>query len=601
MDSRPQRLYEFGPFQLDREAQLLTRDGATVTLSPRMFDLLSVLVENVGRMISKEDLMKAVWKECSVEEGNLTVSIFKLRRVLGRGNNNRPYIETIPRRGYRFAADNREGNQNGNHDVIDAARHSGRYDKKSGIAVLPFRFIGPVGEEFIGLGIADALITKLSSLTNIAVRPTSSISRFNGTQDPVVAGRELNVESVLDGSIQKRGRRVRVTTQLVSVGDGSILWAGKFDEKFSDIFAMEDSISEQLANALNPELTRKERRLLTKRYTESAEAHEAYLKGRYFFAKRAKDGFERGIECFNRAISIDPNYALAHSGLADCSGLLVSHGALFPSEGNVRTEQAALRAIELEPELAEAHASLGHLRLRQWNWREAENRFKHAIELNPNYAISHNWYATCLLFMGRTQEALLENERALELDPLSLGFRSTRGKLFYFAREYDKAIDLLSSVLELNSQYGLASYYLGLAYDSMERFDDALMAIRHAMRFLEEVPEFIAAMGRIQALKGCKLKARKAISELTDLSNERHVQPYFIALIYAGLGDKGKAFSWLEKGFAARDEDLILLGVDPRMDGLRSDRRFVDLLQRIGFPNATNRRTLEAAPDGRPD
>src|SRR6185295_5743614 len=286
MNSRPQRLYEFGPFQLDREAQLLTRDGAPVTLSPRMFDLLSVLVENVGRMISKEDLMKAVWKECSVEEGNLTVSIFKLRRVLGRGNNNRSYIETIPRRGYRFAADDREGNQNGNQDVIDGARYSGLYgEEKSSIAVLPFKFIGPVGDEFMGLGIADALITKLSTLTSIAVRPTSSVSRFNGTQDPVGAGRELNVESVLDGSVQKRGRRVRVTTQLVNVSDGSILWAAKFDEKFSGIFAMEDSVSEQVANALKPTLTRNERKLLAKRHTESPEAHEAYLRGRYFFAK----------------------------------------------------------------------------------------------------------------------------------------------------------------------------------------------------------------------------------------------------------------------------------------------------------------------------
>ncbi len=589
------RLYSFGPFQLDTGEQVLLRDGQTLPLKPKIFDVLAVLVENSGRLVCKDELMKQVWADSFVEEGNLAVSIFEIRKALGGHPNGHRYIETVPRRGYRFVACVTEASQERTSRQRDGlvgalsstASASDGYAgaSRATIAVLPFKPIGATGVEYLGLGMADALITRLSSLRRVIVRPTSSVCKYDGAQDPVLAGKELGVEWVLDGSVQKSRKRIRVTVQLVNVGDGVLLWAEKFDERFTDIFAVEDSISEQVSKALAPKLTGEEKRALAKRYTESPEAYEAYLKGRYFLEKRTTEGCKKGIKYFEHAIAIDPTYALAYTGLAGCHIVLGSY-TLASQQSYLNAEGAILSALELDDQLAEAHASLGHLRTRQWAWSAAEKELKRAIELNPNYAIGHCWYALYLSEIGQFDEAFVEIKRAQTLDPVSPIIESSEGSLFYLARRYDQAIERFHRTLELDAGFALAHSFLGFAYEAKGDYQEAVTEYQLAKSVLGNLPEFVTCLGRVHALAGRTEEALEAIDELRCLSAERPVQPALIALIYTALGDNDKAFHWLEKAYAERDADLCLLGVDPRLDNLRGDPRFASLLHRVGLASS---------------
>jgi DNA-binding winged helix-turn-helix (wHTH) protein/TolB-like protein/tetratricopeptide (TPR) repeat protein len=579
-------LYTFGPFELDTEEQVLRRDGQPLPLKPKVFDLLVVLVENSGRVVCKDELMKQVWGGTFVEEGNLAVSVVKLRQALGESHNERRYIETVPRRGYRFVACVTEEQGDGTDLVAIPAgmpliSGGAAGARKGTIAVLPFKLIGTTGDEYLGLGLADALITRLSNLRQVTVRPTSSIRTYDGAQDPVSAGKELRVEWVLDGSLQKSGRRIRVTVQLVNVVDGVLGWAGKFDEKFTDIFAVEDSISERVVISLAVRLTDKEKSLLAKRYTESAGAYEAYLKGRYFLEKRTTEGCKKAIEYFEQAIAIDPNYALAYTGVAGCYTTL---GTIFPSpECNPRAERAALSALQLDAGLSEAHASLGLVKTRQWDWLCAETEFKSAIELNPNNATVHATYAIYLAEVGRASEALREIRTAQALDPISLIINSQLGSLLYLTRRYEEGVQQFHKTLEMDADFAVARFSLGNVYEVQGKYEDALREYQRSQAGLGNLAEFTACVGRIQAFSGRREQALNAIDDLRGLSKVRYVQPTLIALIYGALGDQDEAFRWLEQAYMERDEDLCLLKVDPRLDGLRGDPRFYSLLQRVGL------------------
>jgi DNA-binding winged helix-turn-helix (wHTH) protein/TolB-like protein/tetratricopeptide (TPR) repeat protein len=591
-------MYSFGPFQLDLRSQVLLRNGQTLPLKPKVFDVLVVLVENSGQVVCKDELMKQVWADSCVEEGNLTVSIFEIRKALGGDSNGQKYIETIPRRGYRFVARVTEANphsvsQQGDGVGVGSAPSgsSGVSENQPGaskgtIAVLPFKSIGAKSDEYLGLGMADALITRLSNLRKVTVRPTSSVRKYTGVQDPVLAGRDLGVEWVLDGSVQKSGKRIRVTVQLVNVSDGALLWAEKFDETFTHIFAVEDSISEQVSKAFTPRLTGDEKRLLARRYTENALAYDAYLKGRYFFDKRTPEGCTTAIQYLEAAIKGDPKFALAYAGLADCYDWLRICNVLGSQEANLKTESAVLKALELDSELAEAHASLALLRTRQWDWLSAGIEFQRAIELNPNCSRTLSGYAIYLLEMDRPNEALTEIRKAQALNPLSLIVNATVASVLYFSRHYDEAIKQAYQTLELDEDFAVANVCLGFAYEAQGRYDDATSAYKRATKGLRNAPELLACLGRIDALAGRRNDALYAIDELTRLSSQRFVQSSFIALIYAALGDKDDALHWLEKAYAEHDTDLALLKVDPRWDGLRADRRFERLLRRVGLAHA---------------
>ncbi len=579
MSGRIKRSYEFGPFLIDTAEQLLLRDGRPVQLTRKAFDTLLALVENSGRLIEKDELMRIIWPDAFVEEANLANNISLLRKILGDRPDSRLYIETIPRRGYRFVASVKElENGDGKDEAIASVRS---------IAVLPFKPLNPDdGDEYLGLGIADALITRLGNIRKIVVRPTSAVRKYTGLeQDPLEAGWELKVESVLEGSIQRSGERIRVTVQLVDISDSAPLWAEKFDEKFTDIFAVQDSISEKVAAALTLKLTNEERRLLTKRYTENTEAYRLYLQGLHYKNKGTKDAALRAIDYYNRAIEIDPRYALAYTGLAD-SYCWFSHVYSDPRETAPKAKAAAERALEIDYSLAEARTSLARISISwDWNWEAAEREFLRAIELNPNYAEAHQWYGFYLTVMGRFDEAIREIDRAQELDPLSFMRSAFRGWSLYFARQYDEAIEQFRKLVEMDPNFHMAYWGLGLTYDEKGEFSEAIAEFQKALSSPEGGgAEMMTRLGHVYATSGKREEARRLLDELDEMSAHRYISPMLRARIHTGLGETERAFEFLERAYTERSPWLVYLKVDPVFDSLRPDPRFANLVRRMGLP-----------------
>jgi DNA-binding winged helix-turn-helix (wHTH) protein/tetratricopeptide (TPR) repeat protein len=582
--------FEFGPFHLDAAERLLLRDGQPVALPPKVFDTLLVLVQSSGHLVEKDELMTKLWPDTFVEEATLARNISDLRKALSEDTGQHQYIETVPKRGYRFVASVKFAEA----DTILVQRRSKlrtvveevvEATSSRSLAVLPFKPLGPDDDDdYLGLGIADALISRLSNVRQILVRPTSSVFKYVGSrQDPIIAGRELRVDSVVDGSVQMLGDRIRVTVQLVSVADEASLWAEQLDVKFTDIFAVEDSISQRVVEALTVRLTGEERKLLSKHHTENTEAYQAYLRGRYFLNKRTTKCIKKAAEYFQQAIQIDPTYAFAYAGLADSLILLVTWEPLPPLEGFPKAEAAAARALEIDHTLAEAHASMGHLLLHSWHWEDAERSFMNAIELNPGYASAHQWYSEYLAAMGRFDEAIARIHRAQELDPLSPVQNSDVGWVLYYARRYDEAIDQLRHAVEMDPEFLQAHVLLGQAYTQKAMYEEAIAEFDKAMELSGKGRLSILLVGHVYAVSGRTSEALATIDKLHALSKQRYFSPYRVALIHAGLGDNDQAFDWLERGYQKRDAWLIWLKVDPALDRLRGDQRFPDLLNRVGL------------------
>jgi DNA-binding winged helix-turn-helix (wHTH) protein/tetratricopeptide (TPR) repeat protein len=455
------------------------------------------------------------------------------------------------------------------------------------IAVLPFKSLG-AGEpdQYLGLGMADALITKLSSIHQINVRPTGSIIKYAGAdEDPSAAGRELGVDSVLDGRVQKSGERIRVTVQLVRALDGAPLWGDTFDVMYTDIFTVEDRISEQVARSLMPTLTGEQRQQLVKHYTEDTAAFQSYIKGRYYWNKRTADDIRKAVSYFEDAILEDPSYALAYAGLADAYSTLGVLDDLAPQETMPKARSAALKALELDDDLAEAHASLGYVKHRyEWDWAGAEKEFRRAIELKPGYATAHQWYGWYLICLGKTDEAVAEFRSAQSLDPLSLYTNLTMGAPYFYSRQYEKAAEQYRKVVEMNPDFWLAHLWLAKTYEQEGRYDDALDELQKVLKNTGANAAELSDRGYAYALAGKTAEARAALAELQQMSRRRYVAPCGVAIVYAGLGRKDEAFEWLAKALKVRDNTLVLIEVDPRLDALRSDARFAPLIKGAGLP-----------------
>jgi tetratricopeptide (TPR) repeat protein len=400
----------------------------------------------------------------------------------------------------------------------------------------------------------------------------------------MAAGRSLGVDSVLDGKFQRDGDRVRVTVQLVRVRDGAPLWAGKFDENFTNIFAVQDSISEQVVSALTLQLSREERERMLKRYTENPEAYQAYLKGRYFLDKRMIDSIRKAMDYFQQAIVRDRNYALAYVGLADCYHRLWQFGASPAEEAIPKATEAAKRALELDESLAEAHATLGIIKFRfEWDFAGAERAFKRSLELDPRYAIAHLWYALYLAAMNKIPEADAEMERAAQLDPLSITISNGLADYYFHRRQYDRSIEQHRKTLEIDPNYLSAHYGLGRAYEQKRMYQEALEEYQKAANSSDaELKPAIA--GYTYAVSGRKSQAREILRRQLARQNNSLGSPYLIAVIYAGLGEKAEALKWLEKAYAVHALLPGPLRFDPRLDSLRDDSRFQELLQRVGLP-----------------
>ncbi|MBA3355568.1 MAG: winged helix-turn-helix domain-containing protein [Pyrinomonadaceae bacterium] len=650
VSSPAKHFYEFEDFRVDVGRRLLLHAGDVVTLTPRTLNMLLVLIQHRGTVLSKDELMKDLWSDTVVEENNLTVIISALRKALHEKPQEHRYIVTIPGRGYSFVAEVREilGDSNdqvavppGNpvikrvlepvngsdvlrseesqfhrSAVLPPLQTSGRkvilvsllllilisaltylfLSNRSTpaetetpvrtIAVLPFRNLGgESSDEYLSLGMADALITRLGNLRQVITRPTSSVLKYSrSSTDPLAAGRELAVDALIDGRIQKLDDRIRVTVQLIRVSDGKPLWSEKFDEQFTNIFAVQDSISEQVALALALKLSSEEREQLTKRYTENTEAFQLYLKGRYFWNKRSAEGLQKASQYFQRAIERDPGYALAYAGLADCYNLLSYYSILSPKDSFPKAKAAATRALEIDESLAEAHTSLALASMAfDWDWASAEREYKRALELNPNYATAHQWYAEYLAAMGRQPEAMAEIRRAGEIDPLSLIVSAAEGYIGYFGHDFDETIRQCEKTLEMDPNFVPAHWFLGWGYVQKGMFAQAVATFQKAVSLTDGDSRMLAELGHVYAISGQKAKAREIVHQLEVKSQRQYVSPYETALVYVGLDERERALVWLRKAFEDRAWQLMYLRVEPKLDRLRADPRFTTLLRDIGL------------------
>ena len=454
------------------------------------------------------------------------------------------------------------------------------------IAVLPFKpLVAGTRDEALELGMADALIARLSNLRGINVRPISAVRKYMGLdQDAVAAGREQRVDAVLDGSIQKAGDRIRVTVRLVRVGNAEPLWTDQFDNQMTDIFTVQDSISERVAVKLALRLSGEEKGLLTKRHTTNPEAYRLYVLGRYHLNRWTDDGFRRALDYFQQAIETDPSYALAHAGLADAYNDLGSFDALPPKESYPKARQAAERALQLDEQLAEAHVSLASAKFfYDWDWTGAEEEFKRAIRLNPGYSDAHQLYSYCLVSLGRFDEALREMQQAVELDPASLPRITGVGEVLYLSRRYDEAIAAYQKTLEMDPNFGFAHWALGRVYIEKQMYPQAIAALLKSIPLSGDSPDEPATLACAYALSGKRAEARKIISDLESRRRSKYVAPTVIAFIYSALGENDQAFAWMSKALEERDTVLALLKVDPAFDTLRTDPRFTVLMKGVGL------------------
>ena len=585
------KIYEFGPFRLDALDRRLLHEGQPIPLPAKVFDLLLLLVENGGHLVEKGKLMESVWPDSFVEEHNLTVSISMLRKALGENRDERRYIETVPRLGYRFAAPVREICVEGTGAVENWSR--GEWGKRVdawedmsySLAVLPLdNSSTDPNLEYLSDGITESIINNLSQLPKLRVMARNTVFRYKGgSVNARETGRELGVETVVMGRLLQLGPTMIIRTEMINVTDGSQIWGEQYNRQPSDILLVQDEIAQAISEKLRLHLRSEEKRSLTRRYTQDTEAYGLYLKGRYFWNKSTKEGISKGIEYFQQAIEIDQNYALAYAGLSDAYFRL-SNVFAPPQWARPKAQAAAARAVEIDDMLAEAHISQATVKLYyEHDWPGAERGFQKALELNPGAAQAHYKYGSYLTYMGRFEEAMGELEIALKLDPLSLQARVNLGTALYVMRRHHQAIKQYKKALELEPGYVNAHFALGCTYIQLNRFDEAITALQEAVRLAEDSSVALGILGYAYAMSNQRDEAKQVLRQLHETSKRKYNSPYSIAIIHLGLGQKKKAFAWLEKTYAEKNDWLVWLKVGPEWDALRSEAQFIDLLRRIGF------------------
>ncbi len=458
------------------------------------------------------------------------------------------------------------------------------------LAVLPFENAsGDPEHEYLSDGITGSLINILVTLPKLRVIAQSAVFRYKGREiDPQAIGRELNVRAVLVGRVMQSGGSLRIGTELVDVATGSLLWGAQYDRKPGDIFAVQDEISNEISGKLRLKLTRAEKKQLTKRPTENAEAYQLYLKGRHHWNRWTEEGFYKAIEYFRQAVEIDPSYSLAYAGLADCYVLLGWNSYLPPKEAFPKGQAAAKTALQLDLDLAEAHTPLAALLwLHDWQWEEAQTEFNRSLELGPNYATANHWYAEYAMTMGRHGEALTRMKKGLDLDPLSLIINVAVGWALYFARRYDEAIEQLRRTVDLDPNYPVTYWILGLLLRKTGCYELAITEGEKGVKLSGGSPLMRAALAHTLGTAGRKKEALRMLDDLTRLAKQKYVAPYFFAGIYIGLGENDRAIEYLEKCYEEHSHWLIYLHIDPSMDVLRDNQGFQGLLRRVGLPALT--------------
>lgn len=641
--SKPEKqLYEFGPYVLDPAERQLRQGGLPVALEPKSFELLLALVEHHGELVGKEELLRRIWPDTFVEEMNLARHVSTLRKALDHGFAEQSCIQTVPKHGYRFTAPVSVRGFIPREVVFEQTTTSILYEEEivlpedhsaalalqsnpkvtfgrlvyvllalvlcgglaalwqarktsretavnpiKSIAVLPFKPLDAASSEpHLEIGVADTLITRLSNLGELTVRPTSAILGYaERNVDALTAGRELRVDSVLEGSLQRRDDRLRVTVRLLRVNDGQPLWAYQCDTACTDIFQTQDTVSLRVAEALRSHLSEAEQHSLIKRGTSNVEAYQLYLKGMYFFNKRNVEGYSKAIEYYQQAIASDPRYALAYNGLAMAQRWMLEVSG--SRTGDLTDYKTKLQqAAALDPTLPEVHATLGLLAQNgDWDWAKAEREYQEAIRLNPNFATAHHWYGEYLFLIGgRHKAGLQELQRAQEIDPLSLIINSDIAKCYYFAGQHEQAIEQARRTLELDPNFIEPHYWLCFAYYAQGRWADAL-AVAEKVQPLDQRLFATAQIGTILATQGKRDEALRVLTQLQQAARQRHVAPEFFAWIYQALGEKEQAMHWLEQAYAAHEVTMLALRA-PLWDELRQHPRFQSLQQRMRFPES---------------
>jgi len=604
--------FEFGRFRLDPTERVLSTDGRPVPLTLKAFETLLALVENSGHVLEKDELLKRVWPSTFVEEGTLAQNIATLRKALGEGPDQRSYIETVPRRGYRFSAAVERVEA---ATAPEAPRPSVRRRVMAGVAagavlllagwiareriwpsggpargktmlaVLPFvNLSGDSGEDYFSNGLTEEMIAQLGALepARLGVIARMSAMQYKDTKkDARQIGRELGVDYILEGSVRRDGERVRITAQLVQVEDQTHLWARNYDRSLRDILSLQSDVAGAIAQEIALRLTPESSARLAAASPLDAQAYELYLKGRYAWNKRTEGGFLKAIDYFNEAIARDPNYAKGHAGLADAYALLGSlpNAAIARPEAMRRAKASALRAIQLDDSLAEAHTSLAFVLAQyEWDWPGSEREFRRALQLNPNYATAHQWYGMWFMAHERFDEALEEERLAHEADPLSTIIETDTCQFLDYAERYDEAIRHAQRALETDPGFPLAHLYLAEAYAGKQNFAAALAELDG----LDPKSEDTWAMSMrswTYALAGQKDKARATLQSLLKLASRREDLAMLLAQDYAALGEKEPTFAWLEKAYRNHEGGLALLGAAPAFRPIRSDPRFETLMR----------------------
>jgi len=665
------RAYHFDQFCVDLvQNRVIGPDGVPLAMSSRAYEVLVYLIENRTRVLTKDDLMKAVWPRIVVEENNLTQAISTLRRALGDMRDGSRFIITVPGRGYRFVGDVKVDTEESSAppaaisapaivaampvepavlaaheatrevvpeapeatvDVVQQASaatsavapevpaaepvseqpaYSRRWllaglgglavaaaiggvlwSRRSGqtarmprsIAVLPFKpLVEQAPDQAMELGIAETLINRLSSLPDVTVTPLSSVRRYAGSeQDPLAAGRDLDVAAVIEGHVQFRPDRVRLTARLLDVQTGAALWSGSFDEKPDDYFALQDSLARQLVDALSLELSEQAQQRLTQHYTENVEAWQLYLNGRFHWDRRNEEGIRKAIQYYEAAEKVDPRFALPAVGLADAWAAFGVFGVVPPGEAFPQARLAAERAISLNDQLADAQASLGHVLVQQSrDWAGGERQYRYALKLNPTYAQAFFWLGNLHAYKGRLPEALVETQRAQSLEPMSLAFAANVGLIRYFMRDFDAALAQLEGLVEAAPQALLARNHLGRVYSAMGKAGKAV-------RVLEGHPGPMAGsfsnLGRAFALNGQVDAARREIVRVEDLGKRGFGVGFDLAIVHAALGERELALAALERGEGDVSQMIGFLNSEPGLDAIREDPRFRAVSQRLGL------------------
>ena len=655
---RSPRNVRFGVFEADMEAGELRKHGLRLKLSEQPFQILAMLVARPGEVVSREVLRERLWPSDTFVDFDhgLNNAVMRLREVLGDSSDHPRFIETLPRRGYRFIApvelkssgaehpapeavasekaagipgvSGKNGSANseallnaaqGHHNrrfslpriavlavavlagsalisgitvhyVRGVNASKGKANRSSSLVVLPLENLsGDKEQDYFADGMTDDLIANLAKIHSLRVISRSTAMAYKGTHKPLPQiANELNVDAVVEGTVMRVGNRVRITAELVQVSTDQHLWADTYESPIGDVLALQNRVSSAIVDEIRINLTKEDKERLAQKPSVSPEAYEDYLKGRYYWNKRSGDGFEKAIGYFEEATRRDPQYALAYAGLADCYGIIGAtiYGRLPAAEASPKAKAAAIRALEIDPSLAAAETSLATAKFNyDWDWAGAADGFKKAIQLDPGYSTAYQRYSLYLSAMGKFDDSFEEIKKARELEPLSISINTALGWRLYLAREYDRAIAQLRDTLEMDPASEWAHLNLGQAYEQKGQFGLAIEELQKAVELAHSSPLTISALAHAEALSGNHAMANKLLSQLEELSKKQYVSPYYVAIVYLGLGKNELAMNWLEKAYADRSNGLVFLKVEPELDPLRTNPHFITLQTRLSFPN----------------